>query len=239
LAFAKRKSRLVLAARRTDKLRELARLVHEHGTQSVEVACDVREPKEAKQAVDAAISRWRSIDVLINNAGILEIKSFQDQSLEMIEDIIKTNLLGCIYTLHEALPHMQNQGSGHIVNVSSIAGLMGLPQMAAYCASKFALIGLTESLRREFYGTGITLTAFCPGVVDTPMAAPVRERPLKPKTAEQAAEKIVRATEHRAPEIIYGEAPGSIIKLARLFPGLMDQIVHSTFKRFAADRLSS
>lgn len=241
LAFAKRGSKLVLAARRADKLRELAHLVRERGGAALEVPCDVRDAKEAKAAVEAAIVRWGRIDILINNAGILQSKPFQEQDLAIMEDIFKTNVLGSIYILHAALPHMLRQKDGHVVNVASVAGLLGIPNMAVYCSSKFALIGLTESLRRELYGTGVTLTALCPGVVDTPMAAqavknPKRLRPIKPKTAEQIAEKIVWATEHRVPEIVYGEAPGSVIKLAKLFPRFMDRAVHHAYVRFGPNR---
>jgi short-subunit dehydrogenase len=131
---------------------------------------------------------------------------------------------------------MRRRKEGHIVNVASIAGLIGLPMMSAYCASKWALVGLTESLRRELYGSGITLTAFCPGSVDTPMTEAITRDPRMPrgvriKTAEEVADKIVWATRRRARQVVFGEAPGALITASRFFTALTDWATYSLMRR--------
>ncbi|MBI4386478.1 MAG: SDR family oxidoreductase [Elusimicrobia bacterium] len=236
LAFGAQGCRVALAARRAEKLRELGDLLRARGAQTLEIACDVQDASQVKRAFEATIQKWGRLDVLINNAGILEHAHFERQPLSSMEEILKTNLFGALYAVREAIARMRRQGEGHIVNVASIAGLMGLPYMAVYCASKFALVGLTESLRREFYGSGITLTAFCPGMVDTSMVSGImRDSKLRRsptiKTPQAVAQKIVQATRRRSPEIIYGDIPGALIKTSHFLPGLTDWAVHAVARR--------
>lgn len=137
--------------------------------------------------------------------------------------------------IHAVLPMMKKQGSGHIVNVASVAGHLGVPNMAVYCASKFGMVGLTQALRMELYKTGITLTALCPGTVATPMAEKALRNPklakrLRPKSADQVAELIVKSCVTKPPEIIYGEIPGTILKLTKFFPRLTDWLTYTAVK---------
>jgi short-subunit dehydrogenase len=129
---------------------------------------------------------------------------------------------------------MLKQKEGHVVNVASIAGLLGMPFMAAYAASKSALVGLTDSLRREYYGTGVTFTVVCPGSVDTPMAAnSLKDERLgklaRPKSAEQMARKIAMCCANPRPRLIYGDVPGPMIHFAHWAPRLADWILHHTY----------
>lgn len=236
LALAREGCRVAIAARRADKLKELAKQLAALGAESIEAECDIRDRAHAQRLVDAALEKWGRVDILVNNAGILNTAPFHKQDIAVIEDIMRTNYLGCVYALQAALVPMRKQGRGHIVNVASVAGLMGFPSMGAYCASKWALVGLTEALRREYYGTGITLTAFCPGMVDTPMAQNSLRNPellkrFKPKTPEQCAAKIVAAIGSETPEIVYGELPELVVKLTKFFPRLADWAAHRAAQR--------
>lgn len=236
LELAPYRPRLILVARRDDKLKELARRIKDSAAEVRAYKCDVSDLRQGKQLIAEVLKRWGRIDILINNAGIMATRRFEKQSMAEVESVMRTNYLGAVNLVREALPAMLTQGRGHIINVASMAGMMGLPYMASYCASKFALVGFTEALRREYYGTGVTFTAYCPGSVDTPMTSEtlkdVRLRKLtRAKTAGQAAKKLISCALKPRPELIYGEAPGFLLKLLRLAPGATDWLTHQVYKR--------
>lgn len=237
LAFGREGARVALAARRADKLEALARELRKAGAEALALACDVSDRLSVERAVGETAARFGSLDILVNNAGVLEFKRFEEQSIDSIEAVNRVNYLGVVYGIRAALPIMRRQGRGHIVNVASVAGLLGFPYMASYCASKFAVVGLTEALRRELYGSGITLTAFCPGSVDTPMTAGVLKESAIPsslyaKTPRQAAERIVRASRRRSPEVIYGEAPGFVLRASKFLTRLSDWAIYAGFRKY-------
>lgn len=235
-AFAKAGCRVALAARRGELLEQLANSLRADGAETLVIHCDVRDRRQSLEAVESVIRRWGRLDVLVNNAGISQLDLFERQDLDVIEDLIATNLLGTIYITHGALSHMRRQGEGHIVNVSSIAGVTGLPWMAAYSSSKFGVVGFTESLRRELYNSGITLTAFCPGTVDTAMAAvplsdPKLRKTIDPKTPEEVAEKILWAVCNQSAEVVFGEIPAIVLYLMKFFTGFSDWATHRIFSK--------
>jgi uncharacterized protein len=231
--LARHGARLALAARRADKLTELARLLR---TESFLVPCDVADVKQCRQAVKAVVKTYGRLDILINNAGVTASARFHEQDFRDVEKILQTNFCGAAALIHEALPVMLKQKQGHIINVASMAGLLGMPYMAAYAASKFALVGLTDSLRREHYRSGIALTCICPGSVDTPMAAEgLKDRQLgrlaRPKSAEQMAKKIASCCVNPRPRLIYGDVPSPVLHLAQWAPRLADWVLHHTYTR--------
>lgn len=238
LAFAERGAKLAVCARRADKLAELGRQIRKLGAECLELACDVSSRSDIDRTVESTLKKWGRVDALINNAGINEYRRFEDLSPEEGESIVRVNLLGAMHMTQAVLPAMRRQGDGHIVNVASIAGLHGTPFMAVYCAAKHGLVGFTEALRVELYGTGVTLTAFCPGTVDTPMMEKAFSDPKHvqgvrrlAKTSRQTALMIVRCVERRPPELIYGEVPGFVLKLSRFFPRLRDWLTHLVYRQ--------
>lgn len=128
--------------------------------------CDVSKHSEVKTLVDVSVKRFRRIDVLVNNAGIVYFKSIMDTTEEEWD---KTNLKGVFLFTKEVLPYMIENKSGVIINVSSGAGKYGFPNLSTYCASKFGVIGLTESVAKEVTGYNVKIMAICPGGVDTKM----------------------------------------------------------------------
>lgn len=130
-------------------------------------SCDVTDQQQVKQCISKIQSTFPQVDVLINNAGYGRFGNFLDLSIEEYEGMIQTNYLGAVRFTHALLPYMLKQGRGRIINISSIAGLSGSPNLAAYSASKFALIGFSESLRLE-YAPKIQIGVLCPGPVQTP-----------------------------------------------------------------------
>ncbi len=128
---------------------------------------DVAEPAHAPVAVAAALERFGRIDVLVNNAGYGLLGNFEESSPEAIERQFQTNVFGLMHVMRAALPLMRQQGRGHIMNISSVGGLVGLGGASVYCASKFAVEGLSASVRQELAPFGIHVTAVEPGFIRT------------------------------------------------------------------------
>jgi NADP-dependent 3-hydroxy acid dehydrogenase YdfG len=138
---------------------------------------DVTMEEEVKNWIEEAYAKEKRIDFLFNNAGIGVFGASYGYLMEDWKRTIDINLYGVIYGIHHILPIMMNQKSGHIVNVSSIAGLVPIPYQAAYCASKFAVVGIGECLRYEMERHGIYVSTICPGNVETPIFSKI-DRPI-------------------------------------------------------------
>jgi 3-oxoacyl-[acyl-carrier protein] reductase len=157
--------------------------------------CDVSKYSDVKSLVDVSVKTFGRIDVLVNNAGIVYFKSIMDTSEEEWNKTIDTNLKGVFLFTKEVLSYMIENKSGVIVNVSSGAGKSGFPNLSAYCASKFGVIGFTESIAKEVSNYNVKVMAICPGGVDTKMIDDIVDNGynlsnrnlLKP---EQVAKKI-------------------------------------------------
>ncbi len=128
---------------------------------------DVTDPEQVRQAIQDAASRHGRLDVLFNNAGVGYTRPVAEATLDRWRRIIDINLWGVIYGVHAALPIMRKQGGGHIVNTASIAGLIPFPFQALYCATKYAVVGLSESFRFELADEHIHFSVICPGDVAT------------------------------------------------------------------------
>ncbi|HEX7141618.1 MAG TPA: SDR family oxidoreductase [Nitrososphaeraceae archaeon] len=132
--------------------------------------CDVSKPYDVKSLVGVSVKRFGKIDILVNNAGIVYFKSIMSTTEEEWNKTIDTNLKGIFLFTKEVLPYMiENKSGGIIINVSSGAGKFGFPNLSAYCASKFGIIGLTESVAKEVADKYVKVMSICPGGVDTKM----------------------------------------------------------------------
>jgi short-subunit dehydrogenase len=160
-------ARLTLAARND---RELERARQDLASRSIEahtIAGDVAVRDEARRLVREVVARTGRIDVLINNAGVIQVGPLEHMQRGDFEEAMAVHFWGPLHTMLEALPAMRRQGSGRIVNISSIGGKIGVPHLAPYCASKFALTGLSESVRAELAKDHIYVTNVCPGMMRT------------------------------------------------------------------------
>jgi short-subunit dehydrogenase len=178
--FAKDGFALVLVARSADKLRALAaELKSAHGTQVLVLPADLSQPAAA-QALAAALQRKRvTVDVLVNNAGVLEQGAFCDIAAQRHQELIDLNVSGLSAMLAQFLPGMRQRGWGRVLNVASIAAFQPVPMLATYAATKAFVLSLTESLSEELKGSGVSITALCPGVTATQMVSRATEANAK------------------------------------------------------------
>jgi NAD(P)-dependent dehydrogenase (short-subunit alcohol dehydrogenase family) len=129
--------------------------------------CDVGDRNQAQKLIDDVVERTGRIDVLVNNAGIIQVGPLEHMRREDFEQAMVVHFWGPLQTMTAAIPVMKRQHAGRIVNVSSIGGKVGVPHLAPYCSSKFALTGLSESVRAEIAHDGICVTTVCPGMMRT------------------------------------------------------------------------
>ena len=163
LELARRGANLVLAARRSELLEEVANECRRLGVDCRIVVTDVTLRADCQHLIDAA----GNVDVLINNAGFAVFDPFESAKPDDLEAMMQTNYFGAVWCAQAVLPQMLARKSGTIVNVASIAGIMGYARMGGYCATKFAMIGFSETLRDEVLGRGVRVAMVCPGTVET------------------------------------------------------------------------
>jgi NAD(P)-dependent dehydrogenase (short-subunit alcohol dehydrogenase family) len=180
LQFAAEGARVALVARTEKDLIETARLLSERGGRCLPVPTDITERGAAESCVARAEGSLGPIDVLVNNAGNFLWKPFLKMTPEDWDLVLATNLTGAANFCRAVLPSMMARRQGRIVNVSSIHGMRGDANLAAHSAAKFGLIGLTQSLAREFRSHNVAVNAVCPGTVETRKDEPNAEEPREP-----------------------------------------------------------
>ena len=203
LAFAAEGARLLLAARRADKLAAVAAAALQRGAQAVHTfSLDVRDRNAVEKAIGALPAEWAAIDVLVNNAGLSRgLEKLYQGKIEDWEEMIDTNVKGLLYVTRAVVPGMVERGRGHVVNLGSVAGEMTYPNGAVYCASKAAERAINDGLREDVLGTPIRVTSVDPGMVETNFSlvrfhgdaerAAKVYKGVKPLVAEDIADVIV------------------------------------------------
>jgi len=173
--FARGGFNVVLVARSADKLETLAKaLAAEHGVKAWAVAADLARPDAAANLASAMKRARRPIDLLVNNAGVLAHGSFVELPAQRHQQLIDLNVSGLTAMLAAFVPPMVARGQGRVLNVASIAAFQPVPSLASYAATKAYVLSLTESLSEELKGTGVSITALCPGITATGMLEQAR-----------------------------------------------------------------
>ena len=231
-------ARLTLVARNED---ELARAIEDIRTrqpftEALAAAGDIRRRYEAERAIAQAFDRFGRVDVVINNAGAIQVGPIEHMTVGDFEDAMNTHFWGPLYTTLAAVPHMRQQGEGRIVNVSSIGGRIGVPHLVPYAASKFALSGVSESLSYELARHNILVTTVYPGLMRTgsPLNATMKGRhseeytwfavsdslPLISIDARRAAHQIIEACRRGDTELVISVQAKMAILARTLAPEL-------------------
>jgi NAD(P)-dependent dehydrogenase (short-subunit alcohol dehydrogenase family) len=245
LAFAEAGANVALVARRPELLESVAKEARKRGPgKIISIPTDVTKQAEVKTCFRRAVREFRSIDLVVNNAGVLIPAKVENLRTQDLQQMLEVNLFGALHVMQEAVRQMRGQGQGSIVNVASLAGRRGFALIGGYSSTKFALVGLTEALRTELIGSNVHVSLVLPGVVDTPMAqdidSSVVSKGVWPKSLTMPTSWVVwaifAAARFRLPEI--GVPPGTAMleKLAALAPGTVDTLLKWGIERGAKSR---
>jgi len=233
----KQGARLALLARNRE---ELMRAKEElDGAGVLVITCDVGDRAQVQQAVDIVFQHFGRIDVLVNNAGIIQVGPLEHMSYGDYHQAMNVHFWGALHCTEAVLPHMRRRRSGRIVNIASIGGLIAVPHLAPYSASKFALVGYSNAVRAEVAGDGIRVTTVCPGLMRTGSAvnalmkgrheaefawfASLSSLPLVSIDARRAARRIIAAARRGTPHL-------TITPQARL-ASIVDRLMPNAFAR--------
>ena len=233
---------LVICARDSAELDRAAGQLREVGADVTAVACDVTDEATASRLVQAALERHGRLDIVINNAGIIQVGPVRAASPEHFETALDTMALAPARLALAALPVMRSQGHGRIVTIASIGGKLSVPHLLPYSTAKFAAVGFSEGLRAELGRGPVMVTTVVPGLMRTGSHLQARftgqagkeftwfalgaSLPLVSMDAERAARQIIGAVRQRRAEVILTPAAQLISRIAGLAPGLTSDALH-------------
>ena len=242
--FAARRAVVVGCGRSIARLKESLKEVRRHSPSSAMIGCDVSDLEQVRGMVAKVLADYGKIDVLINNAGVGMRKPFVDSELGAVEEMIRINFLGAAYCAHAVLPSMIARKTGHIVNISSGAGKIGTLNMSAYCASKFALNGWSESLYHELRPLGVKVSVVCPGPVRTEFNREFRDtEPKSPPrllvTPEAVSREIIKVIEKNKFEVITPRWLAFLCALERHMPNLFRVLAQRKFRHYITGPLAN
>jgi NAD(P)-dependent dehydrogenase (short-subunit alcohol dehydrogenase family) len=239
--FAREGARIAICARATDELRRAQLDLEQRGADVFAVTCDVTNSEDVENAVRQVHEHFGSIDVLVNNAGVIQVGPIEVMTRSDFDRALATHFWGPLNMILAVLPEMRRRQQGRIVNISSIGGKIGVPHLIPYCASKFALVGLSKGLRAELKQDGITVTTVCPGLMRTgsPRNADFKGQhraeyawfsisdslPLVSIQAERAARQIVRACQSGRAELVVSMPAKAAVIFDTLFPEVMSEFL--------------
>lgn len=240
LRFAQAGYRVVLAARRGERLQALAEQIRTAGGQALPVPTDMAQLEALKGLVSQTLNTWGQVDVLFNNAGFGRINWLE--KLDPVEDIqaqFQVNLIGLVQLTHLVLPGMIARRTGHIINMSSLAGWVGVPTYTIYAASKYAVRGFSEALRREVGMHGIRVSTIYPGGTRTDFATRARLRTNTRRTTpsflrlepDAVAQAVLRLASHPRRDVVLPGSMNLVLWLNGIFPGLVDWVITWRYTR--------
>ena len=233
--FAKEGSLVALGARRLERLQTIKNDLENDNPQLKERILihplDVTVPDQIRIFFSEIAKNFGQIDVLVNNAGVGCVGRIASVDLNFVRQVMETNFFGALQCIQEALRIMKPKG--HIINISSVVGKRAVPEIGAYCASKFALNALSDALRVELKGSGVHVTTICPGLTETEFAEkqirPNRVNPYKTKwkgqSSKQVAKAIVKAVKKRPREIHLSLGGNFLVHMERISPRFIDRIL--------------
>jgi short-subunit dehydrogenase len=238
LAFARAGARVVLAARTQARLQAVVGAHPDLHARLHIVPADVTKDEDVRRLVVTTIAQFGRVDILVNNAGIGMRAAIAETPVDDARSLMETNLYGPLRCIQAVLPHMQKQGSGRIVNIGSVLSAVVTVRNGVYCASKFALLALTDTLRMELHGTGIEVISVLPAYTETPFfdnmyryGNVARMSPFKGQRPSQVARAVLYACAHHKRQVVLTVSARIAIWLRRFSPRLLDFIVRLTGQR--------
>lgn len=239
--FAQEGCRVVLAARRLDRLQSLAEDIQNRGGEALAIPVDVNEPAEIDVMVQTALDLYGKIDILFNNAGFGSVDWFENLDSERhIETMIRVNLIGTMLVTHAVIPHMLKRRTGHVINMSSVAGLISSPLLSNYSASKYGVRAFTDSLRREVAPFGIKVSGIYPGPARTEFGKNIKETQSRKTvkkiryphlTSEYVAMRVVNVAKRPVRSLVIPWWFRVITGFDMLFPAVVDWILYFFAKK--------
>jgi short-subunit dehydrogenase len=240
--FAAERANVVLLARDQERLTEAAQeLSKRYGVEISTRQCDVTQAEEARRAITSVIDEFKSIDILVNNAGIIQVGPAENMNRDDYADALAVHFWAPLNLTAEVLPYMKGQGSGRIVNITSIAGKVAVPHLAPYVASKFALVGFSEAMRAELIKDGIYVTTVVPGLMRTgshinaffkgqhqkefALFSIANASPLFSIASQRAARQIVEACRYGKAELIITPQARLLHLASSLFPNITAEVL--------------
>lgn len=233
LEMARRGANVVLAARRTGLLEAAAAECRALGVQASSVTADVTRPEDCRRLIAEA----GRVDVLVNNAGFAIYDSVAEARVDELRAMMDTNFFGAIHCTQAVLPQMLERRDGTIVNVGSITGIMGFARMAGYCATKFAMIGMTEALRDEVMGRGVRVALVCPGTTETELFVKAERGKMPGASRLMLAikpERVARAVCDAAEDGRYRRILPLLARVYMRFKEISPRAAHAVFRRVSA-----
>ncbi|HEY0170105.1 MAG TPA: SDR family NAD(P)-dependent oxidoreductase [Pyrinomonadaceae bacterium] len=232
--FAAEGARVAVCARDPKELERARTDLSSRGADAFAFPCDVTERAQVRELVEVVTRHFGRIDVLVNNAGVIQVGPVEEMTLEDYEQAMAVHFWGPLYATLAVLPQMRARGEGRVVNISSIGGKIGVPHLVPYSASKFALAGLSDGLRAELAKDGVVVTTVFPGLMRTgsPRNATFKGRhraeyawfaisdslPVSSINAERAAAQVIDACRHGRAELIITTQAQAAVKFRALFP---------------------
>ena len=211
--FAGEGARLALAARSLSDLEKVRAEIEERGAKAIAVPADVSDLESLRAMLKEVERALGPVDILVNNAGVEEVFDFENTSLERIEEIVQINLIGPLWLTRLVAPSMIERRTGHICNISSLAGVTPVPHNAVYATTKHGLVGMSRSLRMELEEHGVEVSVVCPGFVEGGMFEKWGRPALKSSgsvTMEQVADAVLKAVTENKGEIVVTKGLGKL-----------------------------
>ena len=249
--FCERGARVAVCARNAAELERAKKKMTQERSCLCTLACDVTQPEQVAEMIGSVRRDLGQIDVLVNNAGVIEVGPVGTMTLEDYQAAMATNFWSAIYTTREVLDSMRRRGEGRIVNITSIGGKIAVPHLLPYSASKFALVGWSSGLRAELKNDGVFVTTVVPGLMRTgsPRNADFKGKhreeyawfsimdslPLTSMSAKRAASRIVRACVHGEAEVVLSMQAKAAVTFASLFPGTTAEVMSWVNQMLPAD----
>ncbi len=233
IKFAREGAKVVLVSRSKEKLEAVANEIKQFNQDVLVIPTDVSSKEQVKNAVNKTIEKFGQIDVLFNNAGSSEVGLVEDADfVEKVKKLFEVDFLGTVYFTKEVLPVMKKQGSGHIMNMSSVVGRKAFPHFGAYSSIMHAITGFTASLRQELRGSRINVSVIHPALTQTPLLEHVRQEDMPPPfkrftpiPVDQVGKAVLDGVYNNRPRIIVPFQPKLMLLADAVSPKIGDLIV--------------